>query len=379
MKLNINGFYLKYLTVGLGKYSYELIKHLNKGGKDIHVFIPNDNAYDDSKLNILKDIHVDKYGSTKRIGREYFDSRVWELSLYKKLSHEENSIMFSPYFSCSPNLINNEIVTVGDIIQYLYPQYISSMTSYLGNLYNKHYLKYVKKIITFSEYSKKDIIKHFHIKSENIFPIALGVSDNYRPITYDEEKSSIKTKYKLPNNYILYLGGYDYRKNVIELIKAFKKIKTYTRQKDLYLLLVGKIPLKRKKLIPDINKAINETGEEKFIRSIGYIPEEELPLIYSLARLFVYPSIYEGFGLPVLESIACGIPTIACNTTSIPEILNREDILYTPGNSDVLAQKMKDILENDSYQKELSIWGILRSKEFTWQKTANLTEKVIDY
>ena len=378
MQLNINGFFLKYLSVGLGKYSYELIKHFSKDGKNIHLFIPDDNTYDSSKISILKNIHIHKHVSMLKIGHEYFDARLWELSLYRKLRHKKDSIMFSPYFSCSPNLIQNEIVTVGDIIQYLLPQYIGS-TQYLFNLYNKHYIKYAKKIITFSEHSKKDIVKHFHYKSENIYSIPLGVSDVYKPITNEKENCSIKQKYLLPDNYILYVGGYDYRKNVIELIRAFKKLKSYPQQKEIYLVLVGAIPPKRKKLIPDIRKAIDETSEGKYIRELGYVPEQDLPYLYSLACLFVYPSIYEGFGLPVLEAIACGTPTIACNTTSIPEILNREDILYNPGDSNVLAQRIKDVLEDDSYRKELSIWGIARSKEFTWHKTAMRTEEVINY
>lgn len=114
MKLNINGFFLKHLSVGLGKYSYELIKHLNKNGKDIHLFIPNENAYDTIKLATLNDIRIHRHESRLKIGHNYYDARLWELSLYRKLRYEKDSIMFSPYFSCSPNLIQNEIITVGD-------------------------------------------------------------------------------------------------------------------------------------------------------------------------------------------------------------------------------------------------------------------------
>src|ERR1035438_5369439 len=167
MKLNIKGYFLRYLNAGLGKHSYELIKHLNKDGKDVHLFIPNDNTYDDGKLSILKDVHIHKHGSIRKMGNEYYDARLWEFSLYRKLKHEKDSILFSPYFSCSPNLIQHEIVTVGDIIQYLFPQqYAAGIPPYLVNLYNKHYLKYVKKIITFSEHSKKDIIKYFHFEPD---------------------------------------------------------------------------------------------------------------------------------------------------------------------------------------------------------------------
>jgi len=379
MKLNINGFFLKYLNVGLGKYSYELIKHLNKDGKNIHLFVPDDNNYDPGKLSILKDIHIHKHSSILKIGHEYYDARLWEFSLYRKLRHEKGSIMFSPYFACSPNLIQNEIVTVGDIIQYIIPNYATSIPAYLFNLYNKHYIKYAKKIITFSEHSKKDIIKYLNVKPEIIYPIPLGVSNIFKPVTNEKEISTIRQKYSLPDNYILYLGGFDYRKNVIELLNAFKKLKSYPSQKDIYLLLVGKIPPKTKKIIPDIKKTIIETDLGKYIMELGYVPEEDLPILYSLADLFVYPSIYEGFGLPVLEAIACGTPTIACNATSIPEILNRKDILYDPGDSNLLAQKIKELLENNSYRKELSIWGIARSKEFTWHKTAIRTEEVINY
>lgn len=377
MTLNINGFFLKYLNVGLGKYSYELIKHLNKDGKNIHLFIPNDDNINEDTLNSLGNIYIHKHGTLKKTGNEFVDTRLWELPLYRKLRKEKNSVLFTPYFMCSPYALENEVITVGDIIQYIYPQYVTSLPRYLLNLYNRKYIRDVKKIITFSNFSRDEILKHFEIDPNRIYPIYLGVSEIFQKINSNEAFGNIRLKYNLPERFILYLGGYDYRKNIPTLLEAFKKVKNMPNTNDLSLVLCGKVPQKSKNIVPDIRKVIKDLAIEQYIYLIGYVPEEDLPLLYNMAEIFVYPSFYEGFGLPILEAMACGTPIIACNSTSIPEIVNRKDVLFTPSNVTELSNIIYILGNDNSYRKELSDWGIKRANNFAWEKTARLTEEVL--
>jgi glycosyltransferase involved in cell wall biosynthesis len=378
LNIAINGLFLKEKGVGLGKYSYEIIKNLDCHNMTIHLFIPSSAQTKENEYTFTNNIKVHIVDTRLKTGSNFIDWRLWEMMLFNIVRKEPQMILFSPYFVCSPNIIRHEIVSVGDVIQHVFPQYGRSMQELFYHQYNTHYIKHVKKVITFSEYSKKDIIKYLHLKPDSIYPIHLGVSELYRPMIKDKENRLIINAYKLPEQYILYVGGYDYRKNVIELIQAFRKLKSERNYKDLFLLMVGAFPKKVNKSVLDIDRAIKESGVKKYIISLGYVPEKDLPYIYSLARVFVYPSAYEGFGLPILESIACGTPAIACNVTSIPEILNREDILYNPGETDVLMQKIKNILESDTYRKELCVWGIVRSKEFTWHNTARQIEEIFN-
>lgn len=377
MKLNINGYFLRYTDVGLGKYSYELLRHLNKSRMDVHLFIPNDRVYETDRLAALRDVRIHRDGSMRFFGSDFAGARIWEMCLYRRTRQENNSVLFSPYFSCSANQHHNEIVTVGDVIQYAVPSYGTTIQERIFNLYARYYIKDVKRVITFSEYSKKDIVRYLRVKADRIYPIHLGVSDNYVPVTDSHTLHRTKLQFRLPDHFVLYVGGYDYRKNVAELIKAFTLLRGCPGKRDLFLVLAGNIPAGFKKTIQNIKKAVAESGVAQYIVMLGYVPEEELPSLYSMATLFVYPSFYEGFGLPVLEAIACGTPTIACNCTSIPEILNREDLLYFPGDPQSLADRMKIILEDDRYRKELRAWGLTRSKDFSWQETARKTEEVI--
>jgi glycosyltransferase involved in cell wall biosynthesis len=378
MILNINGLFLKYLSVGLGKYSYQLIKHLNKNHKDINLYIPNDEIIDDDTLNSLGNVYVHKLGAIKKTGNEFIDTRLWELSLYRKMRKEKNSILFSPYFICSPYSIENEVVTIGDIVQYVYPQYVTSIPRYLLNLYNRQYIKNVQKIITFSNFSRDEIQKHFNIDTRRIYPIHLGVSEIFQQKKSKEAFKNIKSKYRLPDRYILYLGGYDYRKSILTLLEAFKKVKNMPHTNELTLVLSGNVPPKIKSIVPDIRKAIKNLNIESNIQFTGYVPEEDLPFLYSMAEIFVYPSFYEGFGLPVLEAMACGTPIIACNSTSIPEIVNRKDILFSPHNVKDLSNIIYTLCNDKSYRKELSVWGIARANIFTWEKTSRLTDSVLN-
>lgn len=231
------------------------------------------------------------------------------------------------------------------------------------------------KIITISEKTKEDLIKYTKIPDEKIKTIYLGVDSKFQVLT-DETIQKLKKEYSLPPNFILYLGSEQSRKNFIFLIKSFYYLKKRYNLK-IKLVKVGRpqIDKKQRQKTFELIKKLNLTNDIIFI---DYIPEKDLTTLYNAANLFVYPSLYEGFGLPPLEAMACGTPVITSNTSSLPEVVGNAGIMIDPKNIQELTDAMYNVLKNPELEKELSKKGLKRAKMFSWEKTAKETLKVYE-
>ena len=262
------------------------------------------------------------------------------------------------------------VVTIHDLIPYLMPETV-------GKGYLERFLKDMpfiiektKGILTVSEYSKKDILRFFpNYPADNIFVTPLAANSSFIKLDKANCKSILKNKYNIDNPFVLYIGGFSSRKNVKELITSFKKINTSLNNSDYRLVLCGSVKDEGNKLI----NYCKEIGIYENIIFTGFVPDEDLPLFYNASDTFVYPSLYEGFGLPPLEAMSCGTPVITSNLTSIPEVCNDSAILINPFNKDELADSLLKLLNSNSLRDEFSIKGFENSKNFTWQKTAKLT------
>lgn len=237
-------------------------------------------------------------------------------------------------------------------------------------------MKNADKILTISNNTKKDLVRYTNIPPDNIETIYLGVDEHFKKLNSDQVHK-IRKKYQLPSHFILYLGSEQPRKNFHRLIKAFYKLKKTGYFKGIKLLKVGRPQIensKRKKIFDLINKL----KLQKDVILIDYIPEGDLSGIYNAADLFVYPSLYEGFGLPPLESMACGTPVITSNTSSLPEVVGDAGLMVDPCEVDDLTKAMHEVLSNDSLRNELSYKGLKRAKIFNWNDTAKKTLKIYE-
>ena len=266
------------------------------------------------------------------------------------------------------------IVTIHDLIPYILPETV-------GRGYLERFLKDMPLIIknstailTVSEYSKKDIIKFFpSINEEKIFVTPLAANKSYKPLNKLDCSNYIKNKYKIDSPFILYIGGFSTRKNVKELILAFKKIQK-SLKKDYKLVLCGAIKDEVLKL-QDLCKEL--LIDDKIIFT-GFVIDDDLPIFYNASSAFIYPSLYEGFGLPPLEAMSCSTPVIASNLTSIPEVTNNCAILIDPFNKDELASAIINLLNSESLLEEYSQKGYKNSLNFTWKNTAISTLKAYE-
>ncbi len=260
----------------------------------------------------------------------------------------------------------NTVVTIHDLIPYIMPETV-------GQSYLKRFLKTMpdiiensKGIITVSEYSKRDILKFFKgYPEDKIFVTHLSTNSEFYPRDKEISRKIVNNNYNFDTQYLLYIGGFSARKNVKGILDAFKKIKGDLTKKY-KLLLVGSLKdegLNLKKYAEDLN-IIDD------IVFTGFVEDSFLPTLYSGADLFVYPSYYEGFGLPPLEAMSCKTAVITSNTTSIPEVTNDCAILINPANNDSLSQNIFKLLENTEERLKLEEKAYKRSLQFSWRQTA---------
>ncbi|HRY82089.1 MAG TPA: glycosyltransferase family 1 protein [Candidatus Moranbacteria bacterium] len=236
------------------------------------------------------------------------------------------------------------------------------------------------KIIAVSESSKNDLINLYKIKSEKIIVIPSAVSDNFCVLDRNSEKLvKIKEKYSLPYKFILFFGTIEPRKNIIGLVRAFNQLQKYAdeNKNDLEkykLVIAGEYGWMNEKIFEEIE---NSPFREK-IQVIHSVPDEDKPYFYNLSSLFVYPSFFEGFGFPPLEAMKCGVPVIASNNSSLPEVVGNAGILIDSDKPDEIFEAMKEILENPELKNDLIKKGLEKSREFDWQKTAKKTLEVLE-
>jgi glycosyltransferase involved in cell wall biosynthesis len=246
----------------------------------------------------------------------------------------------------------------------------------------KQEAKKADKIMADSFSTKEDLVNIYKIDPAKIKVVYLGVSKDFKPIKKDNPQlKRVRKKYSLPASpsggpkpFILYFGTIEPRKNLILLIKAFEALKEKTIWKgfegdvfsDLKLVIAGA----KGWLYKDIFKEVENSKYKKDIIFTGFVDDKDKPHLYNLANLFVYPSFFEGFGFPPLEAMACGVPTIVSNASSLPEIVGDGAVMIDPYNVDELAFAIRKVLEDKDLRENLIKKGLKQAKKFSWDKTA---------
>ncbi|MBU3074644.1 glycosyltransferase family 4 protein [Clostridium estertheticum] len=355
-----------YNGTGIGTYTENILKNLITidSSNNYHIFWSGNNFESIKKENC-------KIIMTSKKHQRFFEDYYFPENISKEnidIYHmPQNGIGFSQAISCK------KVVTIHDLIPYVMPETVGR--GYL--------LKFLKEmpiivgnsdgIITVSEFSKRDILKYFPIDESKIFVTPLAADAKYAPLDRLHCKNFLKKAYNLNNPFLLYLGGFSERKNVASAITAFSKVyKDLSENYD--LVIVGDYRDSGQKLM----KLTNELNMLSHVIFAGFVPEEHLPLFYNSCDALIYPSFYEGFGLPPLEAMNCGTPVIASNLTSIPEVVGDTGILINPYDIESIALAIGNLLSSENLRSELSAKALLRAKQFSWQNTASLTLKVYE-
>jgi glycosyltransferase involved in cell wall biosynthesis len=260
------------------------------------------------------------------------------------------------------------VFTLHDLIFLFHPETHKPLNRWFLTLMMPRFLRAADAVIAVSECTKRDAVRFYGIPEEKITVIYEGVNPRFRPAS-PETIAAVRARYGLPEHFILYVGTIEPRKNLTALLEAFHHL---LATHDLRLVIVGK----KGWLYEGFFRRLRELGLEDRVIFTGYVPDEDLPAIYSAADLFVFPSLYEGFGLPVLEAMACGTPVICSNTSSLPEVAGDAALLVDPTDVRALAGAMERALTDEHLRSELMAKGLERARWFTWEKAAAKTLEV---
>ena len=265
------------------------------------------------------------------------------------------------------------IITIHDMASKTFPETLQKSTLRDVNKNLPIAASNATKIIAISNKTKEDIMKYLHVSESKIKVIYMGCDKSFRKIKSAKKVEQIRSRYHLPRSFILYVGTIEPRKNLNLLVQGYAKL-PYVVRKDHKLVLVGQQGWISQHFFREIHKL--DIGND--IIFTGYIPDEDLPFIYNIADIFVYPSLYEGFGLPALEAMACGVPVIAANSSSLPEVVGDAGILIDPYNAEELADAIEKIYKNPDLHQEMSDKGLKQARKFSWEKCAKETLSVYE-
>lgn len=341
---------------GIARYTYEIIKNISRKN-NIHIRL------------LVNDMKVANNVFGKFNNIEFIKMKSQFLSLFEQIElpyvvnkYKDVDVFHSPSFVASPFIKCNMIMTIHDLTHIKYKSY--------ATMFRKLYYKFIVmpcarksvKILTVSEFSKKEIVDWLNCDENKVIVTYNGIDNNFKIINDESELNNVKKKYKLPEEFILYIGNLKPHKNVETLIKAIAIMK-----KNIILILNGKVNEK----FADLIKKLNIRDKIQFI---GYIDDEDLPAIYNLASVFVFPSFYEGFGFPPLEALACGCKVITSNTTSLPEVVFDADSMVNPYSALNFADAIEKALNNENIQIDNNTKE--RLKKFSWIAASQSTYEV---
>lgn len=285
---------------------------------------------------------------------------------------------FEPFFLTLPiRKPAKAVITIHDLIPLVFREHFPvGIKGRLKWEIQRFSLKSVDAIITDSESSKKDIIRLTGVKNTKIHVVFLAPASEFRQINDTLLLRSIREKYNLPDKFALYVGDVTWNKNLPRLIEAIKSV-------DIPLVMVGKALIsedfdKSNPWNSDLVKVQEIVKDSSQIIRLGFIPTGDLVAIYNLATVFVMPSLYEGFGLPVLEAMACGVPIVVAKTSSLPEIAGQAALWVDPYNTESITDGIKEVLKNKAIRDELIKKGFSQVKKFSWQKTMEKTVMVYE-
>lgn len=354
---------------GISEYTYNLLKNIFQADSTNQYVL----FYNSSKQPNVPDFD---FPNVKF--KEYkFPNKIFNLSLrFLKIVEIDKliggvDVFLIPNFLFL-NLSKNvrKVLIVHDLSFELYPEFFTAKKRLWHKLIGpKQMCEQADTIIAISENTKNDIIKIFNIDSNKIKVVYPGIANNFFEQINDTKKVEVKKKYNLPDNYIFYLGNLEPRKNVETLLKAFELVK----DKNMYLVLAGSKAWKYK----NINKLYNSSKAKSRIKFLGYVDTEDKHALYSLATAFVYPSIYEGFGLPPLEAAASGTPVISSFNSSLVEAVGDSGLLIDPNNYNELAIVIDKLLSDKKLQDSLVEKGLKNVEKFKWGRASRDISKII--
>jgi len=279
-------------------------------------------------------------------------------------------LFHSPDFTLPPAWRARTLVTVHDLSFLRYPEGADPrLRAYLMDAVPRS-VRRADHVLADSQNTRDDLVALLGVPPEKITVVYPGVEPRFRPLDDPGVLSAVRERYRLPERFILHVGTLEPRKNLVRLMEAYALLSEHGVATDEVSLVVAG---GRGWLYEGIFQAVERLGLAGRVTFTGFVRDEDLPALYNLADLFVFPSVYEGFGLPPLEAMACGTPVVVSNTSSLPEVVGQAGLLVSPTDVGALAEAMARALRNGELRARLRARGLEQARRFTWQKVAEET------
>ncbi len=295
-----------------------------------------------------------------------------QLKIPLALRRERVDLFHAPHYVLPPLAARPSVVTIHDCIHLMFPQYLPSRLAFA---YARASItlaaRRATRVLTVSESSKRDILKFVDVPPEKIDVIYNAYDERFAVEPREEDVVRIRERYQLHDAFVLYAGNVKPHKNLGRLIEAFQLVRS--RGLDhLKLVLIGDDISKYAAL----RRAVHQHQLHKYVRFLGYVPEETLAVMYRLAGVFVFPSLYEGFGLPPLEAMASGTPVVTSNVSSLPEVAGDAALLVDPYDPEAIAGGILKVLTDAGVRRELRQKGLARAREFSWEASVRRVREI---
>jgi glycosyltransferase involved in cell wall biosynthesis len=378
MRIAINALFLQHRGSGTGQYVYHLLRALGRvDGINEYLVLTPRAPQDPPETPSTFTWKTVPLGRIER-GGAAAEKLAWEQYVFPAEARRAGArLMHVPYFA-APLIMWRipTVVTIHDVITLKLSAYRASPAMATYARLAAAGARRATMVITDSEFSKRDIMEALRIPAERIQVVPLAVAPHFRRVVDAERLRETRARYGLSERFLFYVGGLDERKNIASLIAAFAAVYHEMGDPELHLLVSGQpARLGSSALFPDWRPLAAQLGVADQVLCT-YVPDEDLPLLYSATSCFVFPSRYEGFGLDPLEAMACGAPVVCSDRTSLPEVVGRAGILVDPDDPDALGGAIQRVLTSAELREDLRARGMARAKQFSWEQVAVDTSAV---
>ena len=288
------------------------------------------------------------------------------------LRRERPDLYHAPHYVLPAAVSCSSVVTIHDCIHLMFPQYLPSRVAYAyarAQMWTAAHRSDC--ILTVSDASKRDILHLFNVPPEKIVVVYNAIDSHFSLTPPAEAVARVRERYQLNHRFVLYVGNIKPHKNLVRLIEAFNELRVGDLE-DVKLLIIGDEISK----LPALRRAVHRHKLHKHVRFLGYVPDDQLAVLYRLAAVFVFPSLYEGFGLPPLEAMASGTPVVTSNVSSLPEVVGDAAVLVDPHDVDSIVAGLRSVLTDPVRADEMRLKGLERAREFSWERSVAKTLEV---
>jgi len=358
---------------GAAKYVINLLKALAEIDKDniYFIFVQSDDLesfrFDNPNFRLIP--------VSSRFMRRVPLRLVWEQTILplrlKKLGAQ---CLHSPHYTTPVMSSVPAAVNFHDMGFILFPRLYTTAKRVLFPIYLKMSAKKAGKILVISRATAADAKRVLNISEDKIEVTLMGKEDVFKPVPDQEIITEVMNKYKINSKYILFVGTLEPRKNILNLLRAFQIVKNNLLFKKFKLVIVGK----KGWFYEEIFRFVRQNDMQEDVIITGFVPLDDMPYLYNGSEVFVYPSLYEGFGIPVLEALACGVPSITSNVSSMPEVIGNAGMTVNPNDVFELAQVMVEVLSDPKSRHEMRNKALEQAEKFSWQECAQRTLRVYE-